>query len=1030
MNLPELSIKQHVLAVMLSAVIILFGLVSYNRIGVDEYPEIDFPMISITTTMIGADPDIIDTTITNVIETSVNSTPGIDHITSRSAPGVSVVIVKLKLSRDVDVAFNEVQAKVSQALRDLPKEADPPVVVKMELGAMPVLWLSLSGDRTLQQLNQYARNIVKKRIESIEGVGEVKLGGERERTIRINLRPEAMAGLGITIGDVIRAFHNNHLQMPGGYLVGGMSENLIKLNLEFHNVQDIANLIIAHRGEAAIRLKQIATVVDGLEDNRKLARYNDKPCVSLGIVKITGSNTVAIIDTVKEKLNQKIIPQLPAGLEIEIASNDADFIEASVAALKDHILLGTLFAALVVFAFLTSFRSTLIISMAIPVSLLGAIMVMYFAGFTFNKMTLLALLLLIGVVVDDAIVVLENIFRYREKFPDVPPFKAALAGTNQVIFPVLAATFSLACIFAPVIFMGGIIGRFFTAFAVVVTVGVLTSLFLSITLTPMLCSRFLSVKPKQGALYTLWESGLQALENFYRKILGLALRFRWTMIILTVIMVWLFMPLAGKIGKSFMPPEDKGHFMITLKTPLGSSIEYTNDRLTEIEKVLKTHPEILSYLSSIGNDATGQVSRGEISIRLTPLKERKLKQYEIIPILREELAEIPGVLAFPSPAAFIGGRRGEPLQFSLNGPNLNQVADLAHQLNRKLATESGMGRIDLDLQLDLPQVKLVIDRVRVADLDLSARDVAMVVNAVIGGYDVAKYNDEPGDGERYDIRLKAASGEFSTPEDLRRIYLRTKNGELVRLDTVAHFEKELGPAIIARYDLQYAAEFYATPDIALGSAVKKIMAASKDLLPLGYNVKMRGRAEEFGKTVHYISFTFIMAIILVYMVLASQFNSFTQPLIIMVAQPLAIVGGIGGLWLFGHGLNVFSMVGLVLLMGLVTKNSILLVDLTNQLRREGKNISEALHEACPNRLRPVLMTAFTLILGMLPAALGYGAGADTNGPLAVAVIGGMLSSTILTLLVVPAVYSLMENSFEQITRWRRNGFKRTKVKTK
>ncbi len=1030
MNLPELSIKQHVLAVMLSAVIILFGLVSYNRIGVDEYPEIDFPMISITTTMIGADPDIIDTTITNVIETSVNSTPGIDHITSRSAPGVSVVIVKLKLSRDVDVAFNEVQAKVSQALRDLPKEADPPVVVKMELGAMPVLWLSLSGDRTLQQLNQYARNIVKKRIESIEGVGEVKLGGERERTIRINLRPEAMAGLGITIGDVIRAFHNNHLQMPGGYLVGGMSENLIKLNLEFHNVQDIANLIIAHRGEAAIRLKQIATVVDGLEDNRKLARYNDKPCVSLGIVKITGSNTVAIIDTVKEKLNQKIIPQLPAGLEIEIASNDADFIEASVAALKDHILLGTLFAALVVFAFLTSFRSTLIISMAIPVSLLGAIMVMYFAGFTFNKMTLLALLLLIGVVVDDAIVVLENIFRYREKFPDVPPFKAALAGTNQVIFPVLAATFSLACIFAPVIFMGGIIGRFFTAFAVVVTVGVLTSLFLSITLTPMLCSRFLSVKPKQGALYTLWESGLQALENFYRKILGLALRFRWTMIILTVIMVWLFMPLAGKIGKSFMPPEDKGHFIITLKTPLGSSIEYTNDRLTEIEKVLKTHPEILSYLSSIGNDATGQVSRGEISIRLTPLKERKLKQYEIIPILREELAEIPGVLAFPSPAAFVGGRRGEPLQFSLNGPNLNQVADLAHQLNRKLATESGMGRIDLDLQLDLPQVKLVIDRVRVADLDLSARDVAMVVNAVIGGYDVAKYNDEPGDGERYDIRLKAASGEFSTPEDLRRIYLRTKNGELVRLDTVAHFEKELGPAIIARYDLQYAAEFYATPDIALGSAVKKIMAASKDLLPLGYNVKMRGRAEEFGKTVHYISFTFIMAIILVYMVLASQFNSFTQPLIIMVAQPLAIVGGIGGLWLFGHGLNVFSMVGLVLLMGLVTKNSILLVDLTNQLRREGKNISEALHEACPNRLRPVLMTAFTLILGMLPAALGYGAGADTNGPLAVAVIGGMLSSTILTLLVVPAVYSLMENSFEQITRWRRNGFKRTKVKTK
>ncbi|MCK5915553.1 MAG: efflux RND transporter permease subunit, partial [Deltaproteobacteria bacterium] len=374
------------------------------------------------------------------------------------------------------------------------------------------------------------------------------------------------------------------------------------------------------------------------------------------------------------------------------------------------------------------------------------------------------------------------------------------------------------------------------------------------------------------------------------------------------------------------------------------------------------------------------------------------------------------------------GRRGEPLQFSLTGPDLDQVADLAHQLNRKLATESGMGRVDLDLQLDLPQVKLVIDRVRVADLDLSAMDVAMAVNAIVGGYDVAKYNDEPGDGERYDIRLKASSGKITTPEDLRRIYLRSRSGELVRLDTVAHFEKILGPAIIVRYDLQYAAEFFATPEIALGSAVNKVMAASKDLLPLGYSVKMRGRAEEFGKTVHYISFTFIMAIILVYMVLASQFNSFVQPLVIMVAQPLAIVGGIGGLWLFNHGLNIFSMVGLVLLMGLVTKNSILLVDLTNQLRREGKNIAEALHEACPDRLRPVLMTAFTLVLGMLPAALGYGAGADTNGPLAVAVIGGMLSSTILTLLVVPAVYSLVENGIERMKQWRINGFRRTKVK--
>jgi len=1027
MNLPGLSIKRHVLAIMLSAVIVLFGLVSYNRIGVDEFPEIDFPMISITTTMIGADPDIIDTSVTNVIETAVNSTPGIEHITSNSAPGVSVVVVKFQLNRDVDVAFNEVQAKVNQALRDLPREVDPPVVAKVEIGAAPVMWLSLLGDRTLQQLNQYAKNTIKKRLESIEGVGEVKLGGKRDRTIRINLQPAAMASLSITVGDVIHAFQVNHVQLPGGYLVGGMTENLIKLDLEFHNVQDLADLIVAHRGETTIRLKQIAVVEDGLEDYRKLARYNDQPCVSIGIVKVSGANTVAIVQAVKEKLQHEINPQLPPGLRLEIAANDSDFIEESVSALKEHIGLGTLFAALVVFAFLKSFRSTMIIAVAIPVSLLGAVMVMYFAGYTFNKMTMLALLLLIGVVVDDAIVVLENVFRFREHHPGMDPQVAALEGTSQVMFAVLAATFSLACIFAPVIFMEGIIGRFFTAFAVVVTVGVITSLFISITLTPMLCSRFLVVETRHGRLYRFWESCFQAMDRGYRATLQFGLRFRWTTILLTVVAVAALLPLAGKLEKDFLPDEDKGQFLITLKTPLGSSIDYTNDRLAAVEMVLKSHPEaIASYLSSIGTDATGQVSVGQISVRMTPMAARSVRQYELIPVLRQELAKIPGVQAFPAPTSVVGGQRGEPLQFKLSGPELGKVAELAHALNDKLAIDSELGRVDLDLQLNLPQVKLIVDRTRVADLGLSSQDVAMAVNALVGGLDVAKYNDEPGDGERYDIRLKAAAGNFATLEDLRRIYLRSQNGELVRLDTVARLEKVLGPAVISRYDLQYAADFFATPEIGLGNAVDRIMAASKGLLPLGYAIKLTGRAEEFSKTMRYISFTFVMAIILVYMVLASQFNSFIQPLIIMVAQPLAIVGGIGGLWLFHHGLNIFSMVGLVLLMGLVAKNSILLVDLTNQLRAGGQGIYEALSKACPLRLRPVLMTSFTVILAMLPAALGYGAGADTNGPLAVAVIAGMTSSTLLTLVVVPAVYSLVENGVERLRLWSTLRFKSTR----
>ena len=1013
MNIPEISIRRHVFAFMLSAVIILFGIVSYNRIGIDEYPDIDFPYITITTTLVGADPDIIDATVTNIIETAVNSTPGIEHIQSKSAPSVSVVMVMFHLDKDIDVAFNEVQSKVNEVLRDLPEDADPPVIAKLEFGTTPVLWLSLQGDRTLQQLNLYAKNILKKRLESIDGVGEVRIGGERERTIRVHLKPDRMAALSITVPEIIGAFRREHIQMPGGFLVGGNHEDLLKLDIEFHRVEDIRNLIVAYRNDAPVRLHQMAEVEDGLADFRKLSRFNDTPCVSLGIVKVTGANSVAIVDAVRERLETDILPQLPPGLFIKIAADDTDYIREAVTALKEHLLFGTLFAALVVFAFLKSLRSTLIISLAIPVSLIGAIMVMYFAGYTFNKMTMLGLLLLIGIVVDDAIVVLENIFKQRER-GEIDPKTAALNGTNQVVFAVLAATFALACIFAPVIYMKGIIGRFFQAFSVVVTIGVMVSLFVSITLTPMLCSRYLVVRKQRSRFYQVWEKLLQSLEWLYAKALWFSLNFRLGVVIITVVIVYLALPLFGQLGKEFMPDEDKGQFKITFKTPLGSSLAYTNERLAEIEKILKTYDEIEGYLSSIGTDATGQVSSGTVTVRLVPMDQRDRKQYELLPLLRKEFANIPGIQAFPNQISAVGGQRDEKLQFKVTGPELEKVAACAGQLHQRLLADPDIGQVDLDLKLDLPQLKLMIDRTRAAELGIAGIDIAYAVNALVGGLDIAKYNDEPGDGERYDIRLKAAEGTITQPGDFRRIYLRSRSGELVRLDTVVKVQKILGPAVISRYDLQYAADFYSNPNVSLGDAMKKVFQLADGIMPIGYGVQMTGRAAEFAKTVHYISFTFVMAILLVYMVLASQFNSFIQPLVIMVAQPLAIIGGVFGLWLFGYTLNIFSMVGLVLLMGLVAKNAILLVDLTNQLREQGKGIDQALQEACPNRLRPVLMTSFTVVIAMLPAALGYGAGADTNAPLAVAVIWGMLSSTLLTLVVVPAVYSLVENAFEKV----------------
>lgn len=1006
MTLPELSIKRHVFAFMLSAVLVLFGVISYQRIGVDRFPLIEFPIISISTTQKGANPEIIDASITNIIETSVNSVPGIEHIQSISSPGVSTVTITFSLDKRIDVGFNEVQAKVNQVLRRLPKDADPPVVAKVETGASPIMWLALRGDRTQQQLNQYALNVLKKKLETINGIGEIRLGGRRDRTIRINLKPAQMAALNITTQDLQNAFDNEHVQVPGGFLVGQKSEHLLKLDMEFHKLTDLANMVVSYRNTAPVRLKDVAEIEDGLGDNRQLAHFNSSPTVGLGLVKIANFNTVAIIDEVKRRLDEEIRPQLPPGMTLEVSTNDAIYIQELIDALKEHLVLGTFLAAFVVLLFLRSLRATLIIATSIPVSLMGAVAVMYFAGFTFNIMTLLALLLLIGVVVDDSIVVLENIYRHRQKL-DPDPISAAINGSQEVVFAVLAATLALVCIFAPVIYMSGIIGQFFKSFAIVVTFGVLVSLFVSLTLTPMLCSRFLRVEESHNGLYGVLDKLFKRLDDFYVLWLRRALNHRWKVIFLALLTVLVSVFFFQHVKKEMLPEEDEGRFMVNFKTPLGSSVDYTNTRLVEIEKILAAHPEIATYFSVIGVGQAGQVNQGMAFVRLKNRAERNTSQQDLLKTLREQFAQIPGVKAFPAPIPIVGGQRGDPLQFNISGARLDQVGSLAKEMQKTLSNTPGMGKVDLDLQLDLPELTMQIDRVRAASLGLSAHDIASAMNMLTGGIDIARYNDEPGDGERYIVRIKAKEGEFRQPADLAKIYLRSGSGKLVRLDTVASFTQTLGAATIGRFDLQYGANLYATPTLALGDAVELVKQNAAKMLPTGYQVKFIGQAEELGKTTKYTAFIFVLAMILLYMVLASQFNSFLQPLIIMLAQPLAIIGGVMALVVTGHSLNIFSMIGLVLLIGLVAKNSILLVDLTNQLRAEGMNIDDALRKACPIRLRPVLMTSATIILALLPAALGFGAGAETNGPLSVAVIGGMISSTLLTLVVVPAVYSLV-----------------------
>jgi HAE1 family hydrophobic/amphiphilic exporter-1 len=756
------------------------------------------------------------------------------------------------------------------------------------------------------------------------------------------------------------------------------------------------------------------------------------------MVKIANSNTVEIIKEVQRRLDEEIRPNLPPGMKLEISTNDSIYINQIVSSLKEHLVEGTLFAALIVLIFMRSFSSTLMICLEIPVSLLGAIAVMYFSGYTFNSMTLLGLLLLIGVVVDDAIVVRESILRHMSgevgsglkevdlKNPRAVSIfrtQATIAGSREVTFAVLASSLSLVCIFAPVIFMDGIMGMFFKSFAVVVTFGVLVSLFVSLTLTPMLCSRYLSLTHNENAIYRATGQALSKLDEIYKKILQFSLLNRGLVLIFTL----LFILSTGyytlkNVKKDFMPETDESSFSITFKTPLGSSLGYTDSRLKLIEAKLNNHKDLIdSYFATIGTGSRGQVNQGNVNVRLKPKEKRKTSQQDFIKELKKELGSIPGVRAIPSAASVVRGQRSEKLQFNLTGTNLNELGRLSQLLQQSLSNNNDIGKVDVDVQLDLPQLEMHIDRERATNLGLSANEVANSVSLYVGGINVAKFNDGVSDGQRYDIRLKSSDSGLQHVNDLSKIYLRSSSGGLVRLDTIASFKPTLGPAVIGRYDLQYAVNFYANPNVPLGEAVKIVNETSAKIVPPNYLLKFSGQAEEFGKTIKNVQFVFALGFLLLYMVLASQFNSFLQPVFIMLAQPLAIIGGLIALLITGNTLNIYSMIGLILLIGLVAKNSILLIDLTNQLREKGANIHNALSEACPLRLRPVLMTSFTIILALLPAAIGLGAGSETNKPLSIAIIGGIKCSVFVIIKsLVPPVRKCLLSIFAFFINF--NGF--------
>ncbi len=1007
MNIIDVFVYRRVLAYMLSAAVILFGLIGLRDIGLDRMPNVDPPVITVTTINPGASPEVVDSSITSVIETAVNSISALEDVRSQSIPGVSEVRIYFELSKNSDVAFNEVQAKVNQIINELPDEAETPIVAKVDPNAIPIMWMVLQGDRPLGELNRIARQQIKKALENINGVGEVLVGGGRERKIRVDLNLARLSALGITSQDVIAAFSREHIQIPGGFLVSGKLEKLLHLDLEYHSIEDLGRLVVIWRDQIPVKLGDIATIKDGLSDKRSLSRLNGIEGVAIGIQKVQNANTVAIVTEVYQRLKTVVRPSLPHGVELIVATDEADIIQGTVSALQNHVIEGTVLAALVVLFFLLNLPATLIVATAIPVSLAGAVMVMYFGDYTFNIMTLSGLLLLIGVVVDDAIVVLENIHSKHEE-GNMNAEEAASTGTREVLFPVIAASLTLVCIFATVIFMPGMIGIFMRSFAVVVVVGVLASLFVSLTLTPALCARFLKPSRSESrGLTTVLHRLHSWTERTYEVILDRCLRRRWMVLVAAGLVVASSGYFVGQLGSEFFPEDDESRFLINLKMPLGSSVDYMALKIERVESVLAHHGEISHIFSTVGSGRSRGVNEATVNVMLKPKAQRELSQRELMAQVRSELLVIPGLETYIALFPFVSGMSQAPLEAYVTGPDLYELERLSKLVLQRLKEAGGMGDIRMNLQLDRPMLRFDIDRNRARSLGISTVTIGDSLRVLAGGADIAKYSELPGDGERYDIRLAAQREHMRDTADLKNIYLRAADGKLVRLDSLVEISESYGPAAVDRKNLNYSATFLGTPDISLGESVAIFRTVARQVLPPGYRLELGGQADELDKSKGYLLFVFGTGLLLVYMVLASQFNSFLQPVLVMLAQPLAIVGGFFSLWLADYTLSIYSMIGLILLVGLVTKNSILLVDLINRYRERGMDTGTAIREACPRRMRPVLMTSLTVVLAMMPAALGVGVGAGQYGPLAVAVIGGVISSTLLTLVVIPVAYSLL-----------------------
>jgi HAE1 family hydrophobic/amphiphilic exporter-1 len=1020
MWLADTSVKRPVFATMLIMALVVLGAVSYPEIGVDLLPKVDFPIVTITTHLNGASPEVIDVDVTDMIEGSVNTINGVKTITSSSTEGDSRITVEFVLERDIDLAVQDVREKVALIRTKLPVDIEEPRIAKVDPDATAVMWLNLAGQKTVRELSTYVDEVLKEKLQRINGVGDVQLYGLQLRQVRVWLDSGKLQAYGISANDVMGALQRQNVELPGGRIESLSKEYTIKVKGEFLNVPDFNDLVIAYDKGAPVRLRDVGKAEDGMQERRDIARFNGIPAVTMGVQKQSGTNTVAVVNAVKLEI-EKINKTLPPGMTLNIAIDQSVFIRRSIAEVQKHLILGSFFAVLAVFIFLGNIRTTLISAVALPISIIATFALIRAFGFTFNNMTMLALTLSVGLLIDDAIIVIENIYRHVEE--GMAPREAATFATTEIGLAVMATTFAIVAIFLPVAFMKGMIGRFFLQFALTVVFSILVSLLVSFTLTPMLASIFLkpvvlkregpagapvAIKPHRR-LADWFDRGYKKLEGGYRSVLAFSLDHRVIMLVGALLLFAGSLYVTKYLGKEFTPPEDQGQFIVRMEAPIDYSVEKADELFRPAEELLRKMPEVRAVLYRLG--IGGSINRAIMMTSLIPKSERKKTQMDLKKEIRDKLRRFPGLKVSAEDFSMIGGgQRQVPIQYSVRGLDLSAVQAYTKQIAAEFSKLPGIVDVDTSLELGKPELKIYIDRDKAADLGVDVATVAEAINLLMSGEtEVTKYKDETR-GKRYDLRIRLNPEERRNPDDLGSVYVRSRDGRLIELRNLVRIQEGGGPSVINREDRQRAVTLFASLEgVPLGAAMEGLNGIAAKILPPDYLPKYRGQADTMAESFGYLLFAIFLGVAMAYMVLAAQFESFVHPFTVLLAMPLSFIGAFSALLLTGNTISIYSFIGLILLMGLVKKNAILLVDYTNVLRERGLSRREAILEAGPVRLRPILMTTFAMVFGMLPVALGVGEGAESRAPMGIAVIGGLLTSLFLTLVVVPAAYDLFDD---------------------